>query len=370
MLSAGPTGILPSRGTAVPLQAGCGLWVVPPGGHLPRQGVWGSQLLEALHESSCGVSAQRSPVGVRLRLVVSCTLKTAPHHLRSASPSPLRALLPPGAGLEPSYPCPSAAGRVALSSHPRPLAPPRGRAAPPAPRGEARRCGRAEHSTAAQSTAQQQRPHGQHGLRSHAPAEVRGSHPRSGGAGLRAQGARCFIGEPGGGRPCGDRGSGPGVRRLPAGSALAWEARQRGLVCSSRDCFVSAVPRHASPQHQLPAPTCAGMCPCHSIAGGLQRAWKWHGTNPGVRLHGPRTESLLFIYSLLLLQFSKLRMPPYPYCVGANTYLYVIRETINNSVCLFSTTAVLLQQKLGSCCLFGRSKIRTEIAVQTVTVVM
>lgn len=300
------------------------------------------------------------------------------HTENSSAPSPLRLAFPSQSSTSPRgragailpLPLGSGAGRPELPPAAPRSSPGPGSAAGSPRRGEALRASRAQHSSAEHSTAQQQRPHGQHGLRSHAPAEVRGSHPRSGGAGLRAQGARCFIGEPGGGRPCGDRGSGPGVRRLPAGSALAWEARQRGLVCSSRDCFVSAVPRHASPQHQLPAPTCAGMCPCHSIAGGLQRAWKWHGTNPGVCLHGPRTESLLFIYSSLLLQFSKLRMPPYPYCVGANTYLYVIRETINNSVCLFSTTAVLLQQKLGSCCLFGRSKIRTEIAVQTVTVVM
>lgn len=227
MLSAGPTGILPSLGTAVPLQAGCGLLVVPPGVHLPRQGrcvgvpVTRSDARNLLRcfcaKVSCGHEAAARGV--------SCTLKTAPHHLRSASPSPPGALPAPGAGLEPSSPCPSALGRVALSSHPRPLAPPRGRAAPPAPRGDARRCGRAEHSTAEQRRAQQrraqqQRPHGQHGLRSHAPAEVRGSHPRSGGAGLRAQGARCFIGEPGGGRPCGDRGRGRVSAGCPRGLPL------------------------------------------------------------------------------------------------------------------------------------------------------
>lgn len=208
-----------------------GSWLSPPGVHLPRQGrcvgvpVTRSDARNLLRffcaKVSCGHEATARGV--------SCTLKTAPHHLRSASPSPPGALPAPGAGLEPSSPCPSALGRVALSSHPRPLAPPRGRAAPPAPRGEARRCGRAEHSRAAQSTAAQSTaaaaPWPAWPAKScpcrgtWLPSPQRGSRAARPGRTVLYWGARrgAAVRRPG---------SGPGVRRLPTGSAFAWKARR------------------------------------------------------------------------------------------------------------------------------------------------
>lgn len=80
-------------------------------------------------------------------------------------------------------------GRVAVSRQPGaggPFAPPRGRAAPPAPRGEALAALRARRGQSGGEAKRgkrgearrgraggRRRPHGQHGLRSHALAEVR-----------------------------------------------------------------------------------------------------------------------------------------------------------------------------------------------------